>query len=261
VPFRENNLTAFIEQLFLIQAIGPTGNMLTFNFPAWSISVEFYTYVLFGITSLVAQRKAIVVFAGFSAVSFVFLSLDILPGFHELLRCTSGFFLGCVTAAIVAAARFTVPPLATTTTLFILFTFLQWKPFLQFDEAISLLTSVLIACVVRSDRGMARAFLGSPFLVWLGTISYSVYMANGAIVWTISQVLRLVLKRPELVVEGRLTPQLSIPETLLTYAIAIPIILAVAQITYWLIEKPLRERSRAFAAAHFGGVPPLKDHR
>jgi peptidoglycan/LPS O-acetylase OafA/YrhL len=56
-PFEKNNLTAFIQQLFLIQAIGPTGNTTTFNGPAWSISVEFYTYLIFGICVLFASKK------------------------------------------------------------------------------------------------------------------------------------------------------------------------------------------------------------
>lgn len=56
-PFRENNLTAIIQQLFLVQAIGPTHNTTTFNGPAWSISVEFYTYLVFG---MCVDRKSVV---------------------------------------------------------------------------------------------------------------------------------------------------------------------------------------------------------
>ncbi|WP_457832877.1 acyltransferase family protein, partial [Staphylococcus aureus] len=45
-PFRENSVTALVQQIFLVQAIGPSGHPTSFNTPAWSISVEFYTYLI-----------------------------------------------------------------------------------------------------------------------------------------------------------------------------------------------------------------------
>jgi len=55
-PFTQNGGTALIQQIMLIQAIGPTGNAQTFNGPAWSISVEFYTYLIFGLLVLISRR-------------------------------------------------------------------------------------------------------------------------------------------------------------------------------------------------------------
>lgn len=56
-PFRENNLTAIFQQIFLVQAIGSTHNATTFNAPAWSISVEFYTYLIFGMSILFVEKR------------------------------------------------------------------------------------------------------------------------------------------------------------------------------------------------------------
>jgi peptidoglycan/LPS O-acetylase OafA/YrhL len=47
-PFVQNTWQAFFEQLMLIHSLWPTGNTATFNGAAWSISTEFYTYLLFG---------------------------------------------------------------------------------------------------------------------------------------------------------------------------------------------------------------------
>ena len=61
-PFIENNLMALFQQIFLIQAIGPTGNSLTFNGPAWSISVEFFTYLMFGVITLLFHKNKVIFF-------------------------------------------------------------------------------------------------------------------------------------------------------------------------------------------------------
>ena len=43
-PFEINNLNAFLANIFLIQTFL---NENTFNSPSWSISAEFFTYLVF----------------------------------------------------------------------------------------------------------------------------------------------------------------------------------------------------------------------
>ena len=52
-PFLQTNWTALSEQLLLIQAIGPNDSREFFNPQAWSISVEFYAYFLFGLIAYI----------------------------------------------------------------------------------------------------------------------------------------------------------------------------------------------------------------
>ena len=98
LPFDKNNLDAFIQHVFLIQAIGPTGNALTFNGPAWSISVEFYTYLIFGVTILLLKHMQTYIFGLIAIITLFMLVADFTYGFNDLLRCLSGFFIGCLTA-------------------------------------------------------------------------------------------------------------------------------------------------------------------
>jgi peptidoglycan/LPS O-acetylase OafA/YrhL len=95
-PFRENGLTAFLQQMLLLHAVGPTGNAQTFNIPSWSISVEFYTYLLFGVVALVARSKRNYLFATLFLLSITLLASHAAIGFSDLLKCTTGFFLGCL---------------------------------------------------------------------------------------------------------------------------------------------------------------------
>jgi peptidoglycan/LPS O-acetylase OafA/YrhL len=46
-----------VQQLLMIQALGFTGDATTFNGPSWSISTEFYTYLVFGAAVLALTPK------------------------------------------------------------------------------------------------------------------------------------------------------------------------------------------------------------
>ena len=86
-PFSENNLSALSQQIFLAQALGPTGNASTFNGPAWSISVVFYTYLIFGLSILLfrQQKKYI-----FFIVAFVSIALLATQNTYGLKICSDG---------------------------------------------------------------------------------------------------------------------------------------------------------------------------
>ncbi len=45
-PFISNNFTSFIQHLFLVQTFG-TGNIMAWNVPSWSVSVEIFAYIIF----------------------------------------------------------------------------------------------------------------------------------------------------------------------------------------------------------------------
>ena len=90
-PFRENSLVALIQQVFLLQAVGPTGNGDTFNTPAWSISVEFYTYFVFGVSILFLKSSRILVYSLLVVACLLLLASKLTFGSEKLLRCFAGF--------------------------------------------------------------------------------------------------------------------------------------------------------------------------
>ena len=53
--FEVNNAYSFFLNVFLLHSMGFI-DYLSWNAPSWSISVEFYTYVVFGLIVLLAQR-------------------------------------------------------------------------------------------------------------------------------------------------------------------------------------------------------------
>jgi peptidoglycan/LPS O-acetylase OafA/YrhL len=243
-PFRESNGVALIEQLFLVQAIGPTGNSLTFNSAAWSISVEFYTYVVFGLTVLFADRAKHAIFAALAAAALALLITRTTFDSTVLLRCIAGFFSGCLTAALAERMKARLHPALSVAVFVTLLVFLQFKPDNSFDPVTYLLSAALILTLVCSGRGWLRSALGWKAITWLGTVSYSIYMSQTMVVWVVNQVFRVVLKAPAVMREDRMTPQLPVVEAAVGYLIVVGCVLLISQITYKLVEAPFREWSR-----------------
>lgn len=246
-PFRENNLSAIIEQMFLVQAIGPTGNALTFNYVAWSISVEFYTYLVFGFILLVAAKTKNFVFLLLTLIIIILLGTNTTLGFEYLLRCLAGFFIGCLTALAVNRLKVSVPKYTSLLFIFFIIIYIHIKTSHEYDLVIYFLAAQLIACIVLTRNGYLNNLLKFQILTWLGSISYSLYMSHFIVIWLSNQFIRLVLKKPEILREGQSLPQLSNIETVTACLIIIVATLLVASLVYQFVERPMREKSRKIA--------------
>jgi peptidoglycan/LPS O-acetylase OafA/YrhL len=244
VAFERNSPMALLQQLLLVQAIGPTGNHHSFNSPAWSISVEFYTYLIFGLSLLLARRHKNGLFAALMAGSFVLLATGTTGGFDDLLRCTAGFFLGCLTAWVRPRLGGSLPAHLAVVAFAAIVLFLEFKAPFEQDLYVYALTAILILTVVSSQGGVFKRVLDLPVLTWLGTISYSVYMSHAAVLWVLDNLFRRILKKPTLTVDGSAFPQLSAWENALAVVFAVGIVLTISALAYRYIEQPWRERSR-----------------
>jgi len=246
-PFRENNLTAIVQQLFLVQAIGPTFNATTFNGPAWSISVEFYTYFIFGMVALLVTKFRDLLFFLIAFISLLLLVSHTTFGFYSLIRCFAGFFIGCLTAS---ATRVIKPNIHKSASLLIftsIVLFLQFKTSKDYDIAIYFFTAALIATIVHSENGYLNHLLNVRVLSWLGSVSYAVYMSHEAILWITNQFIRVILKKPEIIILNQSIPQLNTIETLMAWGVVTLILFILSTLVYRFIERPMREKSRRFA--------------
>jgi len=248
-PFRENNFTALIQHIFLVQAIGLTGNHNTFNVPSWSISVEFYTYLIFGCVVLLAGKGSRhFIFLVIAIASVVLLASAATFGFEDILNGLGGFFIGCLTAASVKNTTLKVSRGASLILFFAIIAFLQFKTSKTYDVAIYFLTAGLIGAVVLQKNGLLNSVLRLGIFTWLGAISYSLYMSHSAVEWIANQFFRVVLKVPEVIaVTGRSIPQLSGFSALLGVSFIVILSIVVSLLVYKFVEKPWRTRSREFA--------------
>jgi peptidoglycan/LPS O-acetylase OafA/YrhL len=72
-------------------------------------------------------------------------------------------------------------------------------------------------------------------------------MSHSAVIWVINQFFRVVMKRPEIIVNSQSTPQLDKAETFITWIIVVTLVLVLSKFVFYFIEKPMREKSRLIA--------------
>lgn len=244
---------------------------LILNTPSWSISVEFFTYLLFAaLCLLAADRTRIVVFALcslFGGVVTVWASVEV----HDCLvqkgclsltydfgfpRAVLSFFLGALVyiASRRMRHRFDALQFVSAAALALVFAVVDALPFASFFLPPIFALLILSIC---SDNGpLARMLAPRPLQV-LGQRSYSIYLMHMPLVLLFENFARRI--------EGNAA---SIA-LLVAYVVTLVI---VSGWTYRFIEDPLRHwfntlafRPRATASspviAEIGDAPPIGSDR
>lgn len=261
--YHHNDMIAFVRNIFLVQAIGAPSQAYTFNGVAWSISVEFYTYLIFSAVILLAYRARLIVFALIAVIAsaaFVYAHHWLTNyGVDLLAQCAAGFCIGCVVAHAAQRMTTTLSSAWPTAFALTLLVFVGVKTAYSYDWLIYPLTAVLIFCVVTSRDGILRRGLRHPYLVWLGTLSYSIYMSQIAIIWPLTQFCRIVLHRPDRLASNNLwTPQLSVGEDIIFAVLTVVLVVTVSAFTYTYVEAPLRRWSRTLILGKADGRRPVR---
>lgn len=237
------NVADLIWQFTLMHAWG-FGNDASWNLPSWSISAEWFAYLLFPIIALVLNRIGnaragyLLSVAAFLVMTALFklsgADIDSWNGPPALLRVAGEFICG----AALCRAMFLEASSGQR----------RWSgdavgvvAFIAFLAAasISLSDYILVALLALTVMGVAAAdgflkrFLARGSMVWLGEISYSVYMVHFPVL--------ILLRR---VYEG--LGYASWPPLLQTtaYFATFAVIIVSAVPLYYFVERPTRMRLR-----------------
>lgn len=186
-----------IPNLLLLQSWWPGFNPQSFNFPAWSISVEYYIYMIFAGILLLSPASALKVFAVLSFIATVMLLLGIAPLAEPVLQGLSCFFAGVMTYQIYlmiqawrgSAWLYTVVE-ATGITL-VAIAMVSDLP--QKQIMLTLLFCAVILMFSFEGGLLSKALKARPF-EQLGTLSYSIYMTHAMILFTATLSLLMVGK-------------------------------------------------------------------
>ena len=261
-PFAYNDWHALLDHLLLVQAIGPDNSGFTFNGPAWSISVEFYTYLLFAAVVRLLPRGKLWVCALLALGAMVLMFFQLASGYINLVWCVAGFFLGCLVSALVQARPALVLPALTPWLAFAaLLAFLQFNHSVRNDVLIYPLSALLILGIVSGKPGVFQRVLQLKPLRQLGEWSYAIYMVHAFILDLLIRALFYGLHDRLQQINGMWLPQLGLAQALCLYAGFIGVTLLAASALYRYIETPWRERSRRFVQRAplpwFGGLALL----
>jgi peptidoglycan/LPS O-acetylase OafA/YrhL len=242
-PFRENSGVAFFENLFLVQALGFSNDSGTFNGPSWSISVEFYTYVIFAIVTIFARRVFLIVAGIMIVIGAMLLGTQAAGSFVYWLNCIVGFFLGSLIS--VAAKRKWTSPIAALPSLMLFFALLMIRPL---SYAVSLLIYPAAGAVIfalLTDRGYASAVLAFAPIRWLGRVSYSLYMSHMIVIWCCGVVLAWLLHADLSDPAAPRFAHLSASAAGVAYIGILALVLLLTAAVYYWVEEPCRHWSRS----------------
>jgi peptidoglycan/LPS O-acetylase OafA/YrhL len=190
-PFSDGNtLPQFLSSLALLNGIG-FEDRLTWNGPSWSISAEVWTYFLFGGAVLLLAGRTFIALAAAIVVGATVLFLCS-PHFMDatwdfgFARCIYGFSLGALLYGLsmesLARPERGQANAAAWTTMEIAAVALT-VGFVSFaaDNAVGIAAPFVFAIVVAvfaHERGLVSRLLRSRFLLWLGALSYGIYMVH-----------------------------------------------------------------------------------
>jgi peptidoglycan/LPS O-acetylase OafA/YrhL len=253
-PFSTNNGLAFLTNLFLVQSFGMNPDD-TFNAPAWSISTEFYTYLVFALATLAAGRRILIVapllmLASGSLLAHAGGGLSLSHTIEAFARCVFGFFLGVIVHALYKRwqpfAEKRVAAIAAAIAMLSLVTLLCVKTDERYDILAPVFSAFIILGLSLSRNSLTSRALSTRPMIWLGAASYSIYMVHMAVVWTLDQVVRVGL-HAQIVPTGQWSARLLAVSPLLGDVLALAALMAtllVSHFTFTRIEVPFRDWSK-----------------
>lgn len=179
------SMAEFLATATLANAFG-LFDTLSWNGPSWSIGAEFWTYCVFAAVVLTARKAALPIFAilGVGAAAWMFAgSENWLNATYDLgfVRCLYGFSLGALLYAVVDRRLISIPQRWATA--------IEWAFMVACIAFVSLVANgpatmagpLLFAVgvvIFAAEKGAVSAFLKRRAFIFVGTLSYSIYMLH-----------------------------------------------------------------------------------
>ena len=259
--FTDDFVEASFFNLFLIHALGfTTKNVL--NVPSWSISTEFWMYLLFALCcvslhSNLARIRAIIVVG-----VLAFIVLMVLNGSHGLAtpleysfpRCVVSFSLGAAVWSMWSESRYQASRnaidiyfLAVLATLLLILSCVGRNS--VWNIAVLPIFAVTIYLCAIDENSRVKNLLERDSFQRLGRWSYSIYMVHAAWTSLFGFILnRYYFDKTQISEMGnRVSVPLSIGDAVTV--VYIVVVVLTAAITYKYIEKPCRSFGHKLAAS------------
>jgi peptidoglycan/LPS O-acetylase OafA/YrhL len=201
----------FFANLLLVHSIFNFSYWLSWNPASWSISTEFYTYIIFALIFLLFKNyKFILILIFVILFSSIFIdkyNYFSLTDYNSLFngvffQCLFNFGNGCVVYFVFSRIKFFFNDLLSISVLIFIFVIYYFynKFFYQYNFLVFSLIILIFSKLNRSSY-VYRIINIKP-LVFLGTISYSFYMIHESIIYLLIQSLKFIFKI-EFILEGK----------------------------------------------------------
>lgn len=264
------SLASLGANLLLVHALGVL-RYESWNTPSWSVSTEFYTYVVFALVAVALGRRFLWAAAALAVLCGALLVVaspgHLATGFDfTMVRCAYGFMLGCLANRLARRLA-------------------GWRGFGTVLEVAALAAVLLVlhtgitawnvlapvvfafgAVVFAQERGLASRLLRTAPFLGLGRISYSIYMVHLPLLAVgFERFQRWVFANwgggvvPYTDRNGLTFPVLDGPLLLgdAMIFVYLALVVAIAHLTYRYVEDPWRKRFGTWASSGTpGGRPP-----
>lgn len=258
----ERSAFAIFTNLALIQSLG-FHDGLTWNTPAWAVSTEFWTYVIFAIAALLAIRLRFVLSVVIVGLSVSMLLFHSRYGMREtfdwgIARCCYGFFLG----ALVYEARLRrwrarfCGSMWEVAAFLLAFLFLVFIPGNRPLEYLAPLVFAFFIVVFAEDCGVLSRAMAHPLLARLGAWSYAIYLVQMLVIAVmISAVVAFAPSSAMIDPNGTTYIQSPMPHANDVITLAyLAIVVALAALVWRWVELPGQRLSRLFKPQASGNV-------
>lgn len=244
---------ALLSNILMLQSLNLHGTT-SWNGPAWSISVEFWTYLVFAGAMLAFRARidrALIVIALAALAGVAWFSPIWLFATHDfgLLRAIYGFFLGAATYRLVQSGRVEITG-GTGAEVAVVLALVSYLLSTGVNVT-SLMAPVIFSGVIlffSQGRGLLTRVLESRPIQALGLWSYSIYLVHALLFYG----LRLALVLVEKVTKLPLTAAGSGNERIFTFgsgAVDLLAIVALLAVTIAISARTYRYIERPFMAA------------
>jgi len=257
--------SAVATNLLLVQSMG-VHDGLTWNGPSWSISTEWWTYVVFALVcAWLGMRNWLIVATAVAApLLLLHLSKSGMDTTFDwgFVRCLFGFALGVACYRLYSAASapraprpgrigvMTLLECATVAGVVVFVSAAGTSP-LSFMAPFVFAIAVL---VFAAEGGLVSRLFHSRPLKWLGTVSYSIYLTHFFVVLILPTLVKRVtgvdLWTPMPLADGQWVMAFGRNdlEGTLLYGLALALTFAFSAFTYRWVETPGREWTRKWLA-------------
>jgi peptidoglycan/LPS O-acetylase OafA/YrhL len=230
----ERSVGGFFANLLMLQGIW--AGELSWNDPSWSISLEFLAYFLFPLVFPSLWRASMAAKAGIAGILLVVLGglayrtgddFNQWNGISAIMRCLPEFLIG---ALLYSLYRSRVLALALAADTALLLGMLLLFGLLQFaapDFSIIPVFALVILTAV-GNQGRLGPLLNSVPLLWLGNISYSLYLIHWFVLFVVTEAMQTRL--------GTDIAKLPLHSSMLLMAAMLAASLVVATLSYRFVE-------------------------
>ena len=187
VPFNnaplagDESLSFLVYHLFLVQSWLPFVPSTGFNNPSWSISIEYYMYMIFFVTLLFNKINKAYLWVLISLIRFIFLLNNF--GVYEVIRGLSSFFLGSLMYLLYKKLYYICINISknyfSLIEAFILLSIIYiLSSDMEYKSIIATIAFALQMFVFAFEKGIISIFLKKSFFLHIGKLSYSMYLLH-----------------------------------------------------------------------------------